>query len=225
MGTQAFRQLERSKEVDTNYRINAYVRCVTTAILSQIQGGPAGWEIKVFEDDSANAFALPGGKIGVNTGLLQVARNQDQLATVIGHEVGHVLARHANERMSQELAVQGGLAVLGSMAGGSSGLSPDVIQALGLGAEYGILLPFSRVQESEADVIGLDLMARAGFDPRQSIRLWENMSRAGTAQPPEFLSTHPSHGTRIQNLQARMGLAMQTFEAARSMGKIPQCGR
>jgi predicted Zn-dependent protease len=198
--------------------------CAAWRAITQEAGTPGPWEVVVFKDRSANAFALPGGKIGVNTGLLEVAENQDQLAAVLGHEVAHVLANHANERLSQELGVQVGLGALGSVAGNPNSVSQQsIMKVLGLGAQLGILLPFSRVHETEADVIGLDLMARAGFDPRQSLALWRNMARAGGSQPPEFLSTHPSYGSRTQELEKNMGKAWQTYEAARARGKYPRC--
>ena len=224
MGNTAFQQLQQKQPVETNPPINAYVQCVAEAIVAQLPGEQGDWEVVVFRDDAANAFALPGGNIGVHTGLLKVARNQDQLAAVIGHEIGHVLADHSNERMSQELLVQGGLTLADALAGGSGTATQQALMtALGLGAQVGILLPYSRVHESEADVIGLDLMARAGFDPRQSIELWQNMAGAGNGQPPEFLSTHPAHGTRIRDLEANMGQALQTYEAARAQGRRPRC--
>jgi predicted Zn-dependent protease len=180
----------------------------------------------VFKDPDVNAFALPGGRIGVYTGLLEVTENQQQLAAVIAHEVAHVLANHANERLSQALAVQGGLSVIDSLAKNPTSANHQlVMQALGLGAKYGILLPYSRTQESEADLIGLELMARAGFDPRQSVALWRNMMGVGGNQPPQFLSTHPSHGSRIQELEANMGRVLQLYQAARAQGKSPRCGR
>ncbi|MDQ2694768.1 MAG: M48 family metallopeptidase, partial [Pseudomonadota bacterium] len=204
---------------------NAIVRCVAGAIVNEVQGGPRSWEVAVFQDGSANAFALPGGKIGVNTGMFKVARNPDQLAAVIGHEVGHVLAQHSNERLSQQFAVQAGLSLADAVAGQYAALPREqLLGVLGLGAQLGILLPYSRTHESEADVIGLNLMARAGFDPRQSIGLWQNMARSGGGQPPEFMSTHPSHGTRLQDLQAAMGPALQTYERALAQGKRPRCG-
>lgn len=224
MGTQAFAELKDATPVERNPWVNAYVQCVASAITQELGPGQAPWEVVVFQDKAVNAFALPGGKIGVNTGLLRVAENQDQLAAVIGHEVGHVLAQHANERASQQFAVQGGLAVVEALYGTpGSPTRQALLQALGLGAQVGILLPYSRVHESEADRIGLDLMARAGFDPRQSVALWENMARASGGQPPEFLSTHPAHGTRINDLQQQLGPAMQRYEAARAMGKRPDC--
>jgi predicted Zn-dependent protease len=224
MGTQAFAELKDATPVERNRRVNAYVQCVASAITRELGPGQEPWEVVVFQDKAVNAFALPGGKIGVNTGLLKVAKNQDQLAAVIGHEVGHVLAQHANERASQQFAVQGGLAIVEALSGSPNSPSRQaLLQALGLGAQVGILLPYSRVHESEADRIGLDLMARAGFDPRQSVALWENMARASSGQPPEFLSTHPAHSTRINGLRQLMGPAMRTYEAARAMGKRPGC--
>lgn len=225
MGAQSFQQLKQEERVENNPGINRYVGCVASAITAEL-GGQRSWEVVVFRNDAASAFALPGGKIGVYTGLMKVAKNQHQLATVIGHEVGHVIANHANERVSQQFAVQGGLSILGSAAGSlDAATQQGLMQALGLGAQVGILLPFSRTHESEADVIGLDLMARAGFDPRQSLALWDNMTRAGGSQPPQFLSTHPAHGDRARNLQANMGQAMRVYEEARRRGRRPNCQR
>lgn len=224
MGVQAFNQLKQTKPIDQEPRVNAYVQCVAWAITSQVGGGQKRWEVLVFQDRSANAFALPGGKIGVNTGLFQVARNPDQLAAVIGHEVAHVVSNHHNERTSQQMMVQGGLAAVDAFYGAKMGASRNaLIQGLGLGAEYGILRPYSRTQESEADIVGLELMARAGFDPRQSLQLWQNMAAFGGGQPPAFLSTHPGYDTRMRDLQANMGRAMQLYQAAQAQGKRPDC--
>ena len=221
-GSLAFSELKQTRPIARDPHVNRYVNCVTQLIVNELAGGPA-WEVVVFRDRSANAFALPGGKIGVNTGLLQVARTQDQLAAVIAHEVGHVLADHANERLSQRLAIEGGLSLLGAVAGASE-VSPVALQALGIGAQVGVLLPYSRIHESEADLIGLDLMARAGFDPRESISLWQNMQLSGDREPPEFLSSHPSHGTRIQELRGNIGPALQVYQASLQRGKRPRCG-
>lgn len=223
LGAQSFAQLRRQKPSDTNPAVNRYVQCVAGTLTRQLRT-PYPWEVVVFRDRTPNAFALPGGKIGVYSGLLQVATNQDQLAAVIGHEIGHVLANHSNERLSQNMMVQGGLAVAGSlMKNPDSTASQNTLQALGLGAQFGLLLPFSREQESEADRIGLELMANAGFDPHQSIALWQNMDRAGGGQPIEFLSTHPSHGTRIGDLQAGMSRAMSLYQTAIAQGRRPRC--
>ena len=204
---------------------NDYVQCVATHILRAMPNtNPADWEITVFDAEQANAFALPGGKIGVYTGLLNVAENQNQLATVIGHEVAHVLANHSNERVSTSFVTQSGLQLIQVAAGGSgSATQKQLFGLLGLGAQVGVTLPFGRKQESEADLLGLDLMARAGFDPRQSVALWQNMSKAAGQRPPEFLSTHPSGERRISDLSARMDSALQLSLEARSAGRNPNC--
>jgi predicted Zn-dependent protease len=220
MGLQAFTTIKKETKVDHSTATNRYVQCVAQAITREVGGN---WEVVVFNDSDANAFALPGGKIGVYTGMLKVAENQDQLATVIGHEVAHVLARHSNERVSQKFAVEQGLSLINAMANPQSGTGQTLMGLLGVGAQYGVLMPYSRIQESEADILGLDLMAKAGFDPRESTRLWVNMGRAGGGQPPEFLSTHPSHSTRISELNAHMPVALQLQSRARQQGKRPAC--
>jgi predicted Zn-dependent protease len=176
------------------------------------------WEVSVIKSDqTANAFALPGGKIAVYTGLFPIAKNEAGLAAVMGHEVVHALARHGGERMSQGIATQ--IAMIGAAIGlGSSGMgsatSQAAMQALGLGAQVGVLLPFSRKHESEADYIGLLFAAEAGYDPREAVRVWERMEAAGGEQPSEFMSTHPSHGTRIKQLTEWMPEALALYEAA-----------
>jgi predicted Zn-dependent protease len=212
MGVQSYQQMKQEEPIDNSTADNRYVKCVADAI-TNVTGGE--WEVTVFKDDQVNAFALPGGKIGVYSGLLDVAKSDDQLAAVIGHEVGHVLADHGNERVSQQAATQGGLQVVSAFLGGSGGGGNQaVMSALGLGAQVGILLPFSRTQESEADTIGLELMARAGFDPRESVALWQNMAAAGGEKPAEFMSTHPSNESRINNLQSHMNQALQLYQQA-----------
>ncbi len=221
MGAAAYLQTKQETPASTDGKANAYVYCVANKVTAEVGGR---WEVTVFADDAANAFALPGGKIGVYTGLLKVAENQHQLAAVIGHEIAHVRAEHANERVSTGTVAQAGLAVVDVVTGAKGIANQRQIMALlGLGAQVGVLLPFSRAQESEADILGLALMTRAGFDPRESSRLWMNMSKAGGGQPPEFLSTHPSHDTRIRDLNAAMSQAMPQYEAARSAGKRPNC--
>jgi predicted Zn-dependent protease len=225
MGVAAYDKMKTEMPQSSDGGANRYVRCVAAAITAEIEGEHAQtrWEVTVFEESSANAFALPGGKIGVHTGLLGVARGQDQLATVLGHEVAHVLANHSNERVSTSFATQMGLDLVQTLSGAASPTQQQLLGLLGVGAQVGILLPYSRVQESEADLLGLDLMGRAGFDPSQSVELWKNMARAGGGQPPEFLSTHPSHDTRIQDLEARIPSATRLRDAARTQGKRPSC--
>ena len=224
MGVAAYEKLQQEVPPSDDAALDRAARCVAGAITSRIPGDATRWEVTVFDDENPNAFALPGGKIGVNTGLFRVARNQDQLATVLGHEVAHVLADHANERVSTAFAAQTGLEIVAAISGPASPGQQQLLGLLGAGAQIGVLLPFSREQEREADLLGLDLMARAGFDPRQSVPLWRNMEAAGGGQPPEFLSTHPSHGTRIRELAQRMPRALELAQRAWAEGGRPACG-
>lgn len=173
------------------------------------------WEVTVIKDDQTkNAFALPGGKIAVYTGIFPVAKTDAGLAAILGHEVVHALARHGSERMSQEVLAQAGLSAA-AVGLGASGAGPVVGQAtmaaLGLGTKVGILLPYSRTHESEADSIGLILAARAGYDPQEAVRVWQRMQQGSEGAPSEFLSTHPSHETRITRLQEEMPEALKIF--------------
>lgn len=216
MGIASYRQMQGKMPATKDAKINAYVQCVSRAVTAEAGGG--SWEVTTFESKDLNAFALPGGKIGVYTGLLKAATNQDQLAAVIGHEVAHVLANHSAERLSNEMA-----AGIGSqVAGAVTGYDP---QLFGLAGNVFFVLPYSRTHESEGDQLGLDIMAKAGFDPRQSITLWQNMARIGGGQKPaEFLSTHPSDETRIRKLSEHLNVAMPLYEQARANGKRPNCG-
>ncbi|WP_104204489.1 M48 family metallopeptidase [Billgrantia saliphila] len=226
MGREAYSQYQQELP-PAGQAEQRYVQCVADAIVAVLpeQERNQDWQIRAFESEQANAFALPGGYMGVNSGLLDIAENQDQLASVIGHEIGHVLASHANERVSTQTSTQLALSILSSASGLEGPGGEQLMSALGLGAQYGILLPFSRRHESEADVIGLQLMADAGFDPRASIALWENMSAQGGGQPPAWMSTHPSHGQRMEGLQARMDEAMSRYEQAQQAGRRPNCPR
>lgn len=215
MGIAAFQQLKTKTPPSRDARISSYVTCVASAITREVSGGRA-WEVQVFEGKQVNAFALPGGKIGVYTGLLKVAQTQGQLAAVIGHEVSHVIAGHSASRVSNQMASQLGVAI----ASAASGVDPNMI---GMGANLLLVLPFSRGDETEADIIGQELMARAGFDPQQSIALWQNMARAGGGAPPEFMSTHPATDNRIRGLEAQLPKTMPLYEQARAQGKTPRC--
>lgn len=220
MGVQAFTEIKSKERVDTNPSDNAYVKCVAMAITDALPDKKQ-WEVVVFQDDQVNAFALPGGKIGVLSGLLKVAATPDQLAAVIGHEVGHVLARHGNERASEQLLEQGGLGLLGSVLAQPNTPKYQLIMAgLGVGAQFGLAMPHSRTQESEADAIGLELMSKAGFDPNQAIVLWHNMDKAGGGGTPEWLSDHPANGRRIDDLHAKLPSAMALYKAS---GRHPNC--
>ena len=218
MGAQAFDGMKAETPVSQKTSQNSYVQCVAETLLPFVPAGvyAGDWEVVVFNDDQVNAFALPGGKIGVYTGLLNVAKNHHQLAAVIGHEIGHVIAQHGNERMSQSTLIEmGSQAVNQILAANEVPYNQAIMSGLGLGLQVGVQLPFSRAHESEADIIGLQLMALAGFDPRQSVDLWQNMEAAsGGERPAEILSTHPAPQTRIDNLQANMDAAMRDYTAS-----------
>ncbi|WP_022941324.1 M48 family metallopeptidase [Psychromonas hadalis] len=222
LGTQSFEQMKKEIPLSRDKKLNQYVQCVATHITAQVEKGYAikTWEVVVFDSDQVNAFALPGGKIGVYRGLLNVATTQDQLASVIGHEVAHVLSEHGNERMSHAQLANAGLAVA-DVFSKESEYGGVAMSALGLGVQYGVLLPFSRTHESEADLFGLALMAKAGFDPRAAVQLWKNMAKASSGEnPAEILSTHPSHKTRIDDLNAAMPTALKLQKQANSR---PHC--
>ena len=175
------------------------------------------WEVTVIKDDKTpNAFALPGGKMAVYTGIFPMAKTEAGLAAVMGHEVVHALARHGAERMSQGQLTNAGLQVIGTAAGAAGGggmLGQAAMAALGVGAKVGVLLPFSRKHESEADYIGILLAADAGYDPREAVALWERMGQmSGGGAPSEFMSTHPSHETRIDQLKKWMPEAMAIYQ-------------
>jgi predicted Zn-dependent protease len=221
-----FAEMKANMPLETDRAKIDYIHCVAQAVVLQLppEYRDLEWEMAIFQADSVNAFAMPGGKIGVMTGILKAAQNQDQLAAVIGHEIAHVTARHANERASRgsfsNVGVQVAAVLLG---GGHQGATYSAYEALQAGAALGIMLPFSRSQESEADVIGLEYMAKAGFDPREAVPLWQNMDEEAGDAPAEFLSTHPSSETRIDQLVSQFGTALQHYNEAKQAGRIPNC--
>lgn len=227
LGAQSFDEMKKKEKIVTDPRVNNYVGCIANAITASVDNsyGVNEWEVIVFDSPQINAFALPGGHIGVYTGLMNVAKNADQLAAVMGHEVGHVLANHSNERLSRNKFTSMGMQVANG-AFDLAGIENKKIymQGLGLGAQYGVAMPFGRKQESESDKIGLDLMAKAGFKPEASVSLWQAMAKAsGGNQPMEFLSTHPSNERRINDLTKNMSAANALYTQAVSAGKRPNC--
>jgi predicted Zn-dependent protease len=220
-GEHLYRRIQQEEEISTDSRNAQYVRCVADHIIAALDESQRTnylWEITVFNSEQANAFALPGGKIGVYSGLLGVAQNQHQLAAVMAHEVGHVLANHSNERASQST-----IRNIGVAAAQTLGISNSALEALDLGAQLGLFLPFNRIQESEADSLGVILMANAGFDPMESITLWQNMNAASGSRSPELLSTHPSPRSRMAELRSLMSAALQLRQTAISKGLNPNC--
>lgn len=241
MGVQAYQQVlsDPKNKISTDPREVEPVKRVTARIIAAAKTSQYAesanrfqWQVTVIKDDKTpNAFALPGGKIAVYTGIFPFAKNEAGLAAVMGHEVVHALARHGAERMSQGQLAQGGMVLAGVLLG-ASGTDPlasrAMMQALGLGAQVGVLLPFSRKHESEADYIGLLMAAQAGYDPQESVHLWERMESAGGGAQPEFLSTHPGHGTRIKDLEAAMPEAMTLYNQSPKLGlggDLPRIGK
>jgi predicted Zn-dependent protease len=172
------------------------------------------WEYNLIEDDKVvNAWCMPGGKIAVYTGILRFTKDETGLAVVMGHEVAHAIAGHGNERMSQALlANMGGLALSVALSSKPKQTREISMIAFGVGATVGVLLPYSRLHESEADRMGLMFMARAGYDPRAAVPFWERMNEKGGPRPPEFLSTHPAPASRINNLKAYIPEALPYYE-------------
>jgi len=211
-GEEAYRAILRQSVISHNPEATRIVRKVGEKIARVANKPNYKWEFTVIDDpEMANAFAVPGGKVAVYTGIFPAARDEAGLAVVMGHEVAHALARHGAERMSQNMVVQLGGVGLGMALGGN----PQVMQAYGIGTSVGLILPFGRSQELEADRIGLRLMAEAGYDPRVSLKLWERMEKESVAQgkgaPPNYLSTHPGYEKRTQQLRAWIPEAMQYY--------------
>ena len=175
------------------------------------------WEFNLIEDDkTVNAWCMPGGKVAVYTGILPFTRDETGLGVVMGHEVAHAIAEHGNERMSQALITSmGGTALAAALSQKPQRTRELFLAAFGVGASVGVLLPYSRLHENEADRIGLIIMARAGYDPREAVPFWERMNKKGGANPPEFLSTHPATTTRIQNLKTHIPEAMPYYQRSK----------
>ncbi len=214
LGAAAYKEVLKQERVTRDPRYTEPVQRVGRRIAAVAEKPEYQWEFTVIDDPKqVNAFALPGGKVAVYTGLFPVARDEAGLAAVIGHEVAHALARHGAERMSTGMALQAaGLAV--AIAAGTQGAATQqaVMAAYGLGAQVGVALPFSRKQESEADRIGLILMAKAGYDPEAAIGLWQRMEQAGGGGPPEWLSTHPHEATRQQDIRGWLSEARAYYQ-------------
>jgi predicted Zn-dependent protease len=223
MGYQAFEQIKKHYKVCRDPEINNLVTRVGKRIAAAAHRPDYRWEFVVFKDKEANAFCLPGGKVGIFTGILKYTQNEAGLATVISHEVAHALARHAGERMSQSMLAQvGGLGLGLALGGAGSAANQAIMQGYGLGAQLGLLLPYSRTQEYEADRIGLILMAKAGYDPAQALEFWKRMmAKDKKAKVPQFMSTHPNDANRLREIQAFLPEARKYYVPVREAQKPP----
>jgi metalloendopeptidase OMA1, mitochondrial len=214
LGLQGYEQvLGQSESIDSGPELEM-VRRVSSRLANATGkvGADFDWQVSLIRSPQVNAFCLPGGKIVVYTGILSITQNEPALATVLGHEMAHATSRHGSQRvLEQNLAQTALTGVAMSLSDMDYDKQRAVMGALGAGTQFGVLMPFSRKHESEADAIGLLYMGRAGYDPRESIRFWQRMENVGGPQPPEFLSSHPSHGTRIQQLEAEMPKALEEY--------------
>lgn len=213
LGAQEYQAILKESKLSTDREKIALVQRVGERIARVAKQPDFKWEFRLIDDDSvANAFCLPGGKIAVYTGLLALTKTEAGLAAVMGHEVAHATARHGGERVSQGMLAQlGDQAILTALGKRDPAVVNAVRGAYGVGAQLGVLLPFSRQHETEADRIGLEYMAAAGYDPREAVAFWQRMAQAGGAGAPEFLSTHPAHSTRVAELQKAMPRALQIY--------------
>ena len=216
MGVQAFQEIVGKAKLSHDAAATEMVTRVGKRIAA-VSGHPEyQWEYLLIQDDKqVNAFALPGGKVAVYTGILPVTKDENGLAAVLGHEIGHVVARHGGERVSQQMGVNVAVETLAGLSSGNPAVVQSVSALLGAGASVGMLLPWGRAQESEADHLGLILMAKAGYDPHAARDLWVRMAELASktgGKPPEFLSTHPSEATRITQIQTWMPEAMQYYK-------------
>lgn len=222
MGAASFADMKKNTPISTDKATNDFVQCVANAITKNVPKSvhQGDWEVVVFDSAQVNAFALPGGKIGVYTGILNVTENQDQLGAIIGHEVGHVIEHHSNERLSANKLQNMGMAAATAAVGFTDIENKGLWMAgLGIGLQYGVIMPYGRAHESEADIVGQDLMARSGFEPSASINLWQNMAKLSDGAPAEFMSTHPSNETRIKQLTKHLPSSIKLYRA----GNRPNC--
>ena len=212
LGIQSYNEILKREKESEDTQLNQIIRRVGQRIASVSDMPKLEWEIKLIESDQKNAFALPGGKIAIYTGILSVAKNEAGLATVMSHEIAHVIARHGAQRMTQQMLLQGAMIGAG-LSMKNSTQKNIVLSALGVGVLYGFTLPFSRLHESEADQIGLIYMAKAGYDPNEAINFWQRFGQVkGGKGPPEWASTHPADTTRIQGLRSYLSRAKYDYQ-------------
>jgi predicted Zn-dependent protease len=224
LGVTEFQQTKENTPISKDVQANALVQRAGQRIAAVANLPNAQWEFVVFESPEANAWCLPGGKVGVYTGILPITKDEAGLATVIGHEVAHATAHHGAARMSEQMVAQAGGSVVGELVSGKSAQTQALVgQAYGVASQVGVLLPFSRKQESEADYIGLLYMARAGYDPAAAVAFWERFAeynrQNGGSQGLSFLRTHPLDEQRIQSLKDELPKATAEYQKAKAAGK------
>lgn len=222
VAAKAFDQVKAKTALDENSRTNAYIICVAEELIRDMHGD---WEIAIFRQATPFLYVLPGRKIGVNNGILRVARNQHQLAAVMAHGLAHVVARHPDKRLAYALSEQPTMDPMRAVQRPSSPEGRTVMQALGMETERNTVTPFDASQEAEANALGMDLMARAGFNPRESITAWRSLDSNAAARSDGFLALHPSHGNRSAQLEGRLQAALRVQQEALTTRKKPDCDR
>lgn len=219
LGEQAYQQVLSQNKLSTRKDWNGVLQRVGNRISRAANKPDFKWEFKLIESPEKNAFCLPGGKVAVYTGIIPILKNEAGMAAVIGHEVAHATLRHGGQRLTANLGSQLGVLVLGQiLSGKDNGNRQLVLAALGLGAQIGVILPFSRSNEAEADEIGLRYMARAGYDPKEAPLLWERFEASENGGPPVFLSTHPSSKSRQEELKKQIPEVLPIYEKSERLG-------
>lgn len=225
LGAEAYKEARQQGQVVKDGKDVDRLQKVGRRIAERANQPDYAWKFTLFESEEVNAWCLPGGYIGFYSGILPVLDNESGMAFVMGHEVGHAVARHSAEQLSTQLGLTGALTLIDTLLSGSGKVDEQshglIMGALGLGAQFGVVLPFSRSHEKEADVIGLMYMAESGYPPAESVRLWERMEQMTGKGPPAFLSTHPSNANRIENLEEWMPQAKKKFQRARGAVQEP----
>ena len=201
LGSTAWADVKKKEKISTDQKYVSRLNRVAPKVLKAAGENPSQWDYQVFDSKQLNAFALPGNHFAVYTGIMDIMANDDQLAAVIGHEVGHVRANHGGERVSQQLGANVAMSAAQAAIGTGSQTGQMALGALGVGAQYGVLLPFSRKHELEADRLGIQYMNRAGYDANEALKFWTKMGKSGGPKPPEFMSTHPADATRIAQIR------------------------
>ncbi len=228
MGAKAFEEMKAKGKLSQDPKKREIAECIVTSLVTPLgqQLGPnGGWEVQVFESPEPNAFALPGKKVGIHTGMFDLVKSQDELAAVVGHEIAHVARSHSKKRVERQLKTQLGLALLGAAAGSKTSERNTrlITQGAGLLTQGAYLLPNSREQEVQADLDGQIIMSRAGYNPMGAVSLWQKMQALNKAQPPQFLSTHPNAAQRIDTLAQQAPGLVKEQNAARAAGRKPKC--
>lgn len=215
LGNEGYAEVISKSKIDKDPKLNGILKRVGSRIASQTGHNEYKWEFTLIESEEQNAWCMPGGKVAVYTGILPAMDNEAGMAAVIGHEVAHATLRHAGQRISQGLIVELGLSVV-DLSLKNSKYKNTIIGLLGAGASVGVMLPYSRSHETEADMVGFRYMAKAGYDPNEAIKFWERFEKSSTGAPPEFLSTHPGTGRRIKDLKAGLPEADRLYSIAPS---------